>query len=208
MRELSLSLPVTDSWTVDEPEELTRAKENREQELFLLNQRFPDGRFKKTVRPEKGLTRTRIGERRSKLSVEVMPDDIVTEDNDEVSYSDGTLVGGWADSSEGWPRLEDEIAENQAAQEAAGVTVCWGPWSGQKDSDEEVYHTWKADDEVETAKSADSSAKAMDDVATWDGERMFTKAQDNGSRIDERVDDACAEQNSFGILDTMLSVGG
>ncbi|KAI5362227.1 hypothetical protein Slin15195_G058780 [Septoria linicola] len=208
MRELSLSPLVAGSRTVDEPEELTRAKENREQELFLLSQRFPDGRFKKTGRPEKGLTRTRIGERRSKLSVEVMPDDIMTQENGEVTYADGSWGGGWADSSEGWPRLEDEIAENEAAQEAAGITVCWGPWSGQKDPDEEVCHTWKADDEVESTKSADSSDQAADGAATLEGKSTFAEAQDNRSRIDEKADDTCGEHDPCGILDPMLSVGG
>ncbi|KAF7187144.1 hypothetical protein HII31_11525 [Pseudocercospora fuligena] len=131
----SLAKPDVDEWMMETPEEVLAAESKRDQELYLLDRRFPDGRVKKTARPEKGPGATRPGNRKSVLRQEVTPENVVV----KLDINPYAVSASWDDWGDDYVRLEDEVAENQAAQEAAGITVSWMPWAGQEENEHEEY---------------------------------------------------------------------
>lgn len=223
-------------------EELVRLQEERSDKLYVLDRQFPDVRYKKnTVKPEKGfmgassdsphpswpvasgsptLPQKQHRQRPSKLRTEVLPEDIALPFIPDETSSSHDRDWGWADSSSGnWPSLADEIAENEAAREAASVTVSWGPWAGQKSPEEEaLYQSWSADEAVQETKSRrKENAIATEDRSDFRVEDRTNQSPtddfDSEKRAVNRIDEK-AEQNpeknwdkkSFDVLDTLLAV--
>lgn len=149
----SLASPDVDDWTAEPPEEVTAAVLKRDQELFLLTRRYPTAEFKKTTRPEKDPAAIRSAGRKSILSTEVMPEDVVV----KYEVNPYAMSASWDDWNEGYTRLEDEldeVATNQAAQDATGITVSWAPWAGQGEHEHE---------ELEQFELSTTHANAMND---------------------------------------------
>ncbi|KXS94752.1 hypothetical protein AC578_7619 [Pseudocercospora eumusae] len=160
----SLAKPDIDEWMMETPEEVIAAESKRDKELYLLGKRFPDPRVKKTTRPEKGLGATRRENRKSVLRQEVTPDNVVV----KLEINPYAVSASWDDWGDDYARLEDEVAENQAAQEAAGITVSWMPWAGQKKDEHEEYER----KELEAARmdnADDEEEGANDDFHKIDG---------------------------------------
>ncbi|GIZ45378.1 hypothetical protein CKM354_000855000 [Cercospora kikuchii] len=225
-------------------EELVRLQEERSDRLYVLDRQFPDGRYKKNaVKPEKGfvvfsssppdpswpvasgspaLPQKQYRQPSSKLRTEILPEDIALQFIPDETNSSHDDVWGWADSSSGnWPSLADEIAENEAAREAASITVSWGPWAGQRSPEEETfYHSWSADEAVKETKNKIETKEAA--IATQDDSDFRVEDRTNRSstfdsnpekrdvdRIDEKVEQDSGkdwDEKSFGVLDTLLVV--
>ncbi|PPJ55519.1 hypothetical protein CBER1_05381 [Cercospora berteroae] len=224
--------------------ELVRLQEERDRRLFVLDKEFPDWRYKKnTMKPEKGFvgassrpppelssepsmasTPSQRPQKRppSKLRTEVLPEEVVLPFVPDETSSSCDADWGWADSSSGdWPSLADEIAENEAAREAASVTVSWGPWAGQKGPDEEaLYQSWSADEAVKETKSRTDikeGAAATEDDSDFRVEDRTNQSPTGDldsdkrgvSRIDEKTEqnpEKNWDKKSFGVLDTLLAV--
>ncbi|CAK1364813.1 hypothetical protein CB0940_08464 [Cercospora beticola] len=221
--------------------ELVRLQEERDRRLFVLDKEFPDWRYKKnTVKPEKGFvgasscspelswspvgsTPSQRPQKRppSKLRTEVLPEDIALPFVPDETYSSHDADWGWADSSSGkWPSLADEIAENEAAREAASITVSWGPWAGQKSPEEEaLYQSWSADQAVKETKSRAEIKEAgttedNSDFRVEDRTNQSPTCDSNPEKggvntIDEKVEQDPGkdwEERSFDVLDTLLAV--
>lgn len=108
-KDLEKSIPDPKTTSTWDSWELHEAQADHDEELWALKKRFPDKRYAKLARPERGRPATQL--RGSMLRQEVMPEEVV-----ERWSSVQVVVGtGWGDWDAGdYPSLADEIAEREA----------------------------------------------------------------------------------------------
>jgi hypothetical protein len=129
--------------------------------MYVLDKRFPGPRSQGWEVDEEG---SLTGRRRwtSLLRTEVRPEDVILEAAawPGTCGADSWSWDGWDDADEGnWPRLEDEIAENQVGQEATGAMV-----SRVSDVADHPHRHWSALQREET-KTWETSSEARPDFA-------------------------------------------